>query len=98
MEISKDGSGRYSEEVVISGLAIFIIPLFTLSKSDIESSRFLCFYHVRIIPVSGSGDSSKVVLVVAVEVDDVQDAGPAVHDVAVVTPQVAVVRDGSVVW
>ncbi len=59
--------------------------------------RFRSLYHVRIVPVSGSGDSGEVVLVVAIEVDDVQDAGPAVHDVAVVAPQVAVVRDGSVV-
>lgn len=54
-------------------------------------------YHIRIIPVSGSSYSCKVILVVSVEVDDVKNAGPAVLDVSVVAPEVAVVSDGCVV-
>ena len=54
-------------------------------------------YHIRVIPVSGSSHSGKIILVVSVEVNDVQDTSPAVINVAIVAPQVAVVGNGTVV-
>ncbi len=51
-------------------------------------------YHIRIVPMSRSCQRHQLVLVVAVVVDDGQDAGPRVLNVDVVPPQVAGRRDG----
>lgn len=55
-------------------------------------------YHVRVIPVAGSGIRNYVVLVVAVVINDALDAGPRVLDVIEVAPQITVLDDRGKVW
>ena len=54
--------------------------------------------HVRIIPVAGTRELTKPILVLAVEIDDPENRIPRVVNIIEVSPKVAMLRNGLVVW
>ena len=64
-------------------------------KSYVNESKF---HHVWIIPVSRPSILDNLVLVVSIEVYDAGHRLPTVLDIIKVSPDVAGVDDGCVVW
>lgn len=55
-------------------------------------------YHVRIIPVAWTSVGNYLVLIVSIVINDSLNRLPGILNVIKVSPQVACVDDGCVVW